>query len=318
MSNDHLSDLLSSMNKECNYLDKTFENINETLSTSMNKVDGLLEELDKTKIDLRDTLIEKQFTDLNDIAKKVENDLIDKLDFDFGSELEELEEEMRELNQTVDWIPLKKKTTPNVKLSKLSSVFTQESLIGKEVYNPLKPDLALPVKPIPPIVGLGITWVWIKYRWNTLLGRDIKAKSLYDVYVNYQNNKADVINRYVTIKRSKLGNQYGLSPLSTISAKWFISDYWSFMPFKPVLDHFIWKAINSNDFSHPLLAGLFDKRHSTKERTACFNMVVNYWDDISESHQYSIINKVNENRRTASAETKQEIEDLLEILKVVY
>lgn len=255
--------------------------------------------------------VDKRFAEIDAISARAEKDLneaignIDaKLDYSFG-----------ELHDSDSRTLPKKKSNG---ISALVKVFTEEGLSGRDIFNLPKPDLALPVKPEPPIVGLSIGLVWIKYRWNKLLGRDIIANSLYDTYIYYQDNKADVINRYVTIKRSKLGNQYGLSPLSTISGKWFISDYWSFMPFKPVLDHFIWKAINSNDFSHPLLAGLFDKRHSTKERTACFNMVVNYWDDISESHQYSIINKVNENRRTASAETKQEIEDLLEILKVVY
>lgn len=292
MSNDHLSELMSLLMEEKKCVDKRFAEI-DVISA-------------RAEADLHKAL--------GNIDAKLDYSF-GEFDFDWGTETKELEESMQYMYDGDSRTQPKKKSKG---VSALGKVFTEEGLSGRDIFNLPKPDLALPVKPEPPIVGLSIGLVWIKYQWNKLLGRDIIAKSLYDAYIYYQDNKADVINRYVTIKRSKLGNQYGLSPLSTISGKWFISDYWSFMPFKPVLDHFIWKAINSNDFSHPLLAGLFDKRHSTKERTACFNMVVNYWDDISESHQYSIINKVNENRRTASAETKQEIEDLLEILKVVY
>lgn len=209
------------------------------------------------------------------------------------------------------------------KLDKPLSTFNDDLTFSFNKLNDRKTNKSEVTTPVNELTALKVR---LDYWVNRLLQRDIKAQELKNILTAYQDNKVAIKERMKVLNVSELHLPYHLMPNKrSLSNPGYIpyikntkQDLEKFLTFKPVVDHLIWKSITTQDFTHPLLKGLFPNCKSSKTLVCCLKTVSDYWEDIHESNQLALLDIITKNRKNLSEKDKQEIEDLLTIIKTVY
>lgn len=194
------------------------------------------------------------------------------------------------------------------------------SLMGYGMKWTEEPLKDVPEPPELPMEGMWLVLVWIKFHWNRLIGNDLRADFLNEFLEDHRHNKEYNKDRLTTIRLSKLRQDetYRCRIKFREPTQYFKQLYWKYDKLKPAIDHIISRAILDWDFNHPLLTGLFSDCKSFKELTAKFKMIVNYWDDVDYHLKQTIIEQILSNYQKATPDIRQEVEDLLNIINVVY